>query len=131
MTATATGVPTGTAAGSLPNPAPAGTADPCSQFTGAGFEMCTAFCTLGCDTNPRFPCGVIDRLFRHFTGDMTPPSCQTGTARTITACSDLSGRAAQLCTKVCARCNTSMFASSCMRLERQYDRITGGAPLPC
>jgi hypothetical protein len=133
MTATQTGVPTGTAGAAILNPTP-GPGNPCAEFSGAGFGFCTAFCSLSCDTDPRFPCGVIDRLFRHFTGDMTPPSCQqptTAQTPSVTACSGLTGRAAGLCQRICAHCSTTEFASSCLRLRRQFGRITGGATLSC
>jgi hypothetical protein len=99
-------------------------------LSGAPFGLCFAFCALDCDQDPRFPCGILNRLFHRFAGD-TPLTCEPPPALTLDACSDFSGRAGRVCRKACKRCDGRETSSSCRRLTRQFGRLTGGAALPC
>jgi hypothetical protein len=127
-TATETlGVPTGTATAASSAPAGSATEDPCAEFDGAGFWLCSAYCGLDCVENPRRSCGLIERAFKLVT-DESPPSCETPDASD--PCSDFTGRAARLCHRLCERCAGAEPSKSCQRLQRHFTRIAG-APVQC
>jgi len=96
--------------------------------------LCVAFCALDCDQQLRFPCRIIQRLFRRVTGSTDGLVCAADAMpaeATTDACSGLNGRAAKLCHNFCDHAAKLRTTAARMRLERQFARLTGGQQMPC
>jgi hypothetical protein len=125
-----TGTTTVTATATATAPSEPGEGGPCDDLGAPLQGICRAHCALGCDGSSRITCRILRILFRVFGGD-GPPTCTAMTA-TSGPCGGLEGRAARVCEKVCARCERrGLTSSSCLRLQRHFARMTGGAALSC